>query len=65
MASEAPPDKSWIESPPSSKAPGTASVTLDAEQIEAIGLKTVPVKTQTEPTVLRLFGVDRLRPGDA
>ena len=29
---------------------------LNASQIAAIGLKTTPVKQQTEPTVLKLLG---------
>ena len=50
-------DKSWIaESAARSKAPWDRILTLEDRQIEAIGLKTVAVKQQTEPTVLKLFG---------
>ncbi len=54
---ESSPDKSWIgEAAAKSKIPWDRILTLDASQIETIGLKTVPVKQQTEPTILRLFG---------
>ena len=50
-------DKSWIgESAARSKVPWDRILTLDASQSETIGLKTVPVKQQTEPTILKLFG---------
>ncbi len=50
-------DKSWISSASSSAhAPWDRLLTLDAAQTRAIGLKTVEVKPQTEPTVLKLFG---------
>jgi cobalt-zinc-cadmium efflux system membrane fusion protein len=35
---------------------------LDAAQVKAIGLKTVEVKPQTEPTVLKLFGTTEYDP---
>jgi cobalt-zinc-cadmium efflux system membrane fusion protein len=57
-AEEGRPDKSWI--PPLSsgaQAPWDRLLTLGAEQTRAIGLKTVAVKPQTEPTVLKLFGL--------
>jgi membrane fusion protein, heavy metal efflux system len=50
-------DKTWIdESAARSKATWDRILTLDASQSERLGLKTVPVKQQTEPTVLKLFG---------
>jgi membrane fusion protein, heavy metal efflux system len=50
-------DKSWIsESAAKSKVPWDRVLTLDASQRETIGIKTVPVKHQTEPTILKLFG---------
>ena len=50
-------DKSWIaQSAAKSKVPWDRVLTLDDRQIDAIGLKMVPVKQQTEPTVLKLFG---------
>jgi membrane fusion protein, heavy metal efflux system len=55
---QGPPDKSWI--PPFStgvEAPWDRLLTLDAAQARAIGLKAVAVKPQTEPTVLKLFGL--------
>src|SRR5580704_5476152 len=53
---ESRPDKSWI-SPLSTGAehPWDRLLTIDAAQERAIGLKTVVVKPQTEPTVLKLF----------
>ena len=39
-----------------SKGPWNRILTLSADEIRAIGLKTEVVKKQTEPTVLRLFG---------
>ena len=53
-----PPDKSWITD---RSRPGRSTwdrtVTLTQEQVDAIGLTVVAVKNQTEPTILRLFGV--------
>ena len=46
-------DKSWLTKP---RVPWDRTVTLDDDQIESIGLKTVVVKQQTEATVLKLFG---------
>ncbi len=54
-AEEAPPDKSWIENP-KSKVPWDRTVSLTPEEIKAIGLETVPVRSQAEPTILSLFG---------
>ena len=54
---ESTPDKSWIgESAAKSKVPWDRVLTLEASQRETIGLRTVPVKQQTEPTILKLFG---------
>jgi cobalt-zinc-cadmium efflux system membrane fusion protein len=51
------PDKSWQISPgQESKGPRDRTVSLNAAEIRAIGLKTEIVKQQTEPTVLPLFG---------
>ncbi len=53
-----PPAKSWITD---QSRPGRSTwdrtVTLTQEQVDAIGLTVVAVKNQTEPTILRLFGV--------
>jgi cobalt-zinc-cadmium efflux system membrane fusion protein len=50
-------DKSWIPlSSTNAEAPWDRLLTVDSAQAKAIGLKTVDVKPQTEPTVLRLFG---------
>ena len=51
-----PTDKSWVPSSPTGAEPRGTACSRDAEQVAAIGLKTVVVKPQTEPTVLRLFG---------
>lgn len=57
LGEESASDKSWIaESAAKSKVPWDRILTLNASQIESIGLKMVPVKQQTEPTVLKLFG---------
>ena len=54
---ESAPDKSWVrESVAKSKVPWDQLLTLDAHQIQAIGLKTVAVRQQTDPTLLRLSG---------
>jgi cobalt-zinc-cadmium efflux system membrane fusion protein len=54
---ESRPDKSWLRPlSTSSQTPWDRMLSLSAEQITAIGLKTVVVKPQTEPTVLKLFG---------
>jgi cobalt-zinc-cadmium efflux system membrane fusion protein len=52
------PDRSWLKSI-STKAntPWDRMLTLEDAQLEAIGLKVVPVKGQTEPTPLRLSGI--------
>jgi cobalt-zinc-cadmium efflux system membrane fusion protein len=51
------PDKSWVdESAARSNSSWDRILTLDAAQIEKLGLKTETVKQQTEPTVLKLFG---------
>jgi cobalt-zinc-cadmium efflux system membrane fusion protein len=51
------PDKSWIRPiSASGEAPWDRTLTIDAEQARAIGLKTVVVKQQTEYTALKLFG---------
>ena len=52
-----PADKSWIpESAAKTRGTWDRILSLNPSQIKAIGLKTVPVKQQTEPTILRLFG---------
>jgi membrane fusion protein, heavy metal efflux system len=56
-------DKSWIaESAAKSKIPWDRILTLENRQIEAIGLKMIPVKQQTEPTVLKLVGATAYDP---
>jgi cobalt-zinc-cadmium efflux system membrane fusion protein len=51
------PVKSWVPSSPTGgESPWDRLLTLSAEQVAAIGLKTCVVKPQTEPTILRLFG---------
>jgi cobalt-zinc-cadmium efflux system membrane fusion protein len=50
---ESPPKKAWSAK---TKAPWDQILTLNAQQKKAIGLQTVAVKTQTEPTPLRLSG---------
>ncbi len=55
MHEEEPSDKSWIES----SKPTTAwdrTVQITDEEVKAIGLETRPVVSQTEPTILSLFG---------
>lgn len=57
-ADESRPGKEWTSPPgayPNNQALNV--LMLKPEQIQAIGLKTVPVKAQTEPMVLRLTGV--------
>jgi cobalt-zinc-cadmium efflux system membrane fusion protein len=49
------PDKSWLERP-ESKEPWDRTVALAPTEIKSIGLETTPVLSQTEPTVLSLFG---------
>jgi cobalt-zinc-cadmium efflux system membrane fusion protein len=57
-AGETRPSKDWTKSPgANSVEPPLGIITLNRDQIEAIGLKTVPVKAQTEPVILRLPGV--------
>ena len=54
---ESTPDKSWLgESAGKSKVPWDRVLTLNASQRETIGIRTVPVKHQTKPTILKLFG---------
>ena len=54
---ESRPDKSWIPpSSPGAEVPWDRLLTVEPAQERAIGLKTVVVKPQTEPTVLKLFG---------
>jgi cobalt-zinc-cadmium efflux system membrane fusion protein len=55
-ADESPPDKSWTQVP-KSKDPWDRTVSMSQEQLEAIGLQTVPVHSQTDPTNLALFGI--------
>jgi cobalt-zinc-cadmium efflux system membrane fusion protein len=54
-AESPPPDKSWLkdEKP---KENWDRTVSLTPEEIQAIGLETAAVLSQTEPTVLALFG---------
>jgi membrane fusion protein, heavy metal efflux system len=55
---EAQPDKSWLEkSAAKLNTPWDRTLTLEADQIKAIGLMTVEVKKQTEPWPLRLTGM--------
>jgi cobalt-zinc-cadmium efflux system membrane fusion protein len=58
-ADEGPADKSWVDQP---KTPWDRTLTLSEKQIKAIGLETVPVLRQTEPTVLPLFGITEYDP---
>ncbi len=52
---EEPSDKAWIESSKPAT-PWDRTVQITEEQIKAIGLETKPVVSQTEPTILSLFG---------
>ncbi len=54
-AEEPMPDKSWAKAP-RSKEPWDHTVSLAPEEIQAIGLETAPVRSQTDSTVLSLFG---------
>jgi len=57
-AGETRPSKDWTKSSSANSVePPLGTITLKHDQIEAIGLKTVPVKAQTEPVILRLPGV--------
>ncbi|QEH34610.1 Cobalt-zinc-cadmium resistance protein CzcB [Aquisphaera giovannonii] len=57
-AGEDRPDKAWTEAPPSRPEETARGIlTLTDEQVKGIDLKTVPVKAQTEPVILRLPGV--------
>jgi cobalt-zinc-cadmium efflux system membrane fusion protein len=57
-ASEGPPDKSWLaKSAAKINTPWDRTLTLEADQIKAIGLTTVPAKKQTDPWPLRLTGM--------
>jgi membrane fusion protein, heavy metal efflux system len=49
-----PADRSWLST--QSKTPWDRVLSLNEDQIRAVGLKTVPVKEQTAPTSLKLFG---------
>lgn len=52
------PDKSWIsDRSRAGRSTWDRALSLSQEQADAIGLTVVPVKSQTEPTILRLFGV--------
>ncbi len=53
---ERPPDRDWLSSSSRSNTPWDKTLSLNDAQITAIGLKTVAVKEQTEPTILKLFG---------
>src|SRR5262249_3644018 len=54
-AEEPPPDKSWVQGE-KSKGTWDRTVSLTADEIKAIGLETTAVISQTEPTILSLFG---------
>ena len=55
---ETQPDKSWIDkSAAKTNVPWDRTLTLEPEQIKALGLITVEVKKQTEPWPLRLTGM--------
>jgi cobalt-zinc-cadmium efflux system membrane fusion protein len=57
-AGETRPSKDWTKLPTANpKGLPLGELSLTSEQIEAIGLKTVPVRAQTEPIILRLAGV--------
>jgi cobalt-zinc-cadmium efflux system membrane fusion protein len=57
-AGEIRPSKDWTTSPGADTSNSSLNLlTLTSDQIEAIGLKTVPVREQTEPIILRLAGV--------
>ncbi len=50
-------DKSWRLSPEqTSQDPWNRILVLNDNEVRSIGLKTAPVKRQTEPTLLKLFG---------
>jgi cobalt-zinc-cadmium efflux system membrane fusion protein len=53
QADDFPPKKTWSTK---TKAPWDQTLRLTAQEIEAIGLQTVAVRPQTEPTPLRLTG---------
>jgi membrane fusion protein, heavy metal efflux system len=56
-------DKTWIdELAAKSKVPWDRVLTLESSQMQGIGLKTVPVIQQTEPTILKLFGTSDYDP---
>ena len=56
-------DKAWIEElAAKSSVPWDRVLTLESSQIQAIGLKMVPVIQQTEPTILKLFGTSDYDP---
>jgi cobalt-zinc-cadmium efflux system membrane fusion protein len=50
-----PPDKSWLDAQ-KSKEPWDRTVSLTPSEVQSIGLETTPVLSQTEPTILSLFG---------
>jgi cobalt-zinc-cadmium efflux system membrane fusion protein len=53
---ERPPDRSWVRAAATPNTPWDRTLTLTDDQVRSIGLKTVAVKQQTEPTTLKLFG---------
>src|SRR5262249_41827470 len=56
-AQESAPDKSWLEEKAKqANTPWDRTLTLNADQIKAIGLEVARVQHQTEPTKLRLYG---------
>src|SRR4051794_21148534 len=62
-AGEARPNKEWsAPSPGGARDAALDVLSLESNQIEAIGLRTVPVRAQSEPVVLRLTGVTAYDP---
>ena len=58
LAEETRPSKEWLQSSKDEVSNTPLNLlTLTKAQMEAIGLKTAPVKPQTEPIILRLTGV--------
>src|SRR5436190_1067883 len=56
-AAESAPDKSWLEEKAKqAKTPWDRTLTIEANQVKAIGLETVRVELQAKPTTLRLYG---------
>lgn len=56
-----PPDRDWLSSS-RSKTPWDRTLALTDEQIDAIGLKTVAVKEQTDPTSLHSLATPSTTP---